>query len=69
LHQQRELQGLHADQEAARILGELIDFSRQAQTMALRFRAPEAPSTERLPREPVQRVIPTGEAFIDPEAG
>lgn len=34
--------GFHAPQEAARILGESIDYSRQAQTMALRLRAPEA---------------------------
>ncbi|MDQ8204494.1 ammonia-forming cytochrome c nitrite reductase subunit c552 [Pelagicoccus sp. SDUM812003] len=36
--------GFHADQEAARILGESIDYSRQAQSAALRYRAPEAPS-------------------------
>ncbi len=48
----------HADQEAARILGESIDFSRQAQTMALRLRAPEAPSTDDLPIEPIQGVTP-----------
>ncbi|MDQ8187100.1 ammonia-forming cytochrome c nitrite reductase subunit c552 [Pelagicoccus sp. SDUM812002] len=35
--------GFHADQEAARILGESIDFSRQAQAAALRLRAPAAP--------------------------
>jgi len=45
--------GFHADQEAARILGESIDYSRQAQAMALRLRAPDAPSTEGLPVEPV----------------
>ncbi len=33
--------GFHADQEAARILGESIDYSRQAQAMALRQRAPK----------------------------
>jgi nitrite reductase (cytochrome c-552) len=32
-------QGFHADQEAARILGESIDYSRQAQAAALRLRA------------------------------
>jgi nitrite reductase (cytochrome c-552) len=52
--------GFHADQEAARILGESIDFSRQAQAMALRLRAPDAPSTEQLPREPVRGVTPAG---------
>ena len=31
--------GFHADQEAARILGESIDYSRQAQAMALRQKA------------------------------
>ncbi|MEZ6235170.1 MAG: ammonia-forming cytochrome c nitrite reductase subunit c552 [Phycisphaerales bacterium] len=48
--------GFHAPQEAARILGESIDYSRRAQAMALRLRAPEAPSTESLPRQPVQGV-------------
>jgi len=50
--------GFHADQEAARILGESIDYSRQAQALALRMRAPEAPSTEDLPVEPVKGVTP-----------
>lgn len=50
--------GFHADQEAVRILGESIDYSRQAQAMALRLRAPEAPSTDDLPIEPVQGVTP-----------
>ena len=48
--------GFHADQEAARILGESIDYSRQAQAAALRLRAPQAPSTEDLPVEDVQGV-------------
>jgi nitrite reductase (cytochrome c-552) len=48
--------GFHADQEAVRILGESIDYSRQAQVMALRLRAPEAPSIEDLPIDPVQGV-------------
>jgi nitrite reductase (cytochrome c-552) len=56
--------GFHADQEAARILGESIDFSRQAQAMALRLRAPAAPSTAGLPIQPVQGVTPTGEAPV-----
>jgi nitrite reductase (cytochrome c-552) len=51
--------GFHADQEAARILGESIDYSRQATSAALRLRAPAAPSTESLPIEPVQGVTPT----------
>jgi nitrite reductase (cytochrome c-552) len=53
--------GFHADQEAARILGESIDYSRQAQAAALRLRAPEAPETSDLPREDVQGVTPTKE--------
>ncbi len=32
-------QGFHASQEAARILGESIDYSRQAQTLALKLKA------------------------------
>ena len=40
--------GLHADQEAARILGESIDYSRQAAAEALRLRAAEAPESERV---------------------
>lgn len=51
-------QGFHADQEAVRILGESIDYSRQAQAAALRIRAPAAPSTESLPIEPIQGVTP-----------
>jgi hypothetical protein len=62
LHQQRELPGFHADQEAARILGESIDYSRQAQALALRFRAPAAPSTDGLPRQPIIGVTPTAAA-------
>ncbi len=50
--------GFHAPQEAARILGESIDYSRQAQAMALRLRAPAAPDTSSLPIEPVQGVTP-----------
>lgn len=50
--------GFHADQEATRILGESIDFSRQAQAMALRLRAPAAPNTDDLPINPIQGVTP-----------
>ena len=35
--------GFHADQEATRILGEAIDYGRQAQVMALRLRGDHAP--------------------------
>ena len=48
--------GFHASQEAARILAESIDYSRQATVMALRLRAPEAPSIDDLPIEPVQGI-------------
>ncbi len=51
--------GFHADQEAVRILGESIDYSRQAQALAIRLRAPDAPSTESIETEPVQGVTPT----------
>ncbi len=50
--------GFHADQEATRILGESIDYSRQATVAALRLRAPEAPSIDDLPIEPIQGVTP-----------
>jgi len=53
--------GFHADQEAVRILGESIDYSRQAQVMAVRLRAPEAPPVDR-PVEPVRGVTPTEKA-------
>lgn len=54
--------GFHADQEAVRILGESIDYSRQATNMALRLRAPEAPDTTDLPSEPVQGVTDRDQA-------
>ena len=53
--------GFHADQEAVRILGESIDYSRQAQAQAIRLRATEAPATDQ-PVEPVQGVTPTEQA-------
>jgi nitrite reductase (cytochrome c-552) len=53
--------GFHADQEAVRILGESIDYSRQAQAAALRLRAPEAPAVER-PASEVEGVTPTEQA-------
>ena len=58
--------GFHADQEAARILGESIDYSRQAQAAALRLRAPAPPDTGEIPREPVQGVTPRGRAPAAP---
>jgi nitrite reductase (cytochrome c-552) len=49
--------GFHADQEAARILGESIDYSRQAQAAALRLRTEQAPESTRKV-EPIQGVTP-----------
>jgi len=60
-------QGFHADQEAARVLAESIDYSRRAQAAALRLRAPQAPDTGTLPREPVRGVTPSGRAPTAPE--
>ncbi len=53
--------GFHADQEAVRILGESIDYSRQAQAAALRLRAPAAPAAEK-PTSQVEGVTPTEQA-------
>jgi nitrite reductase (cytochrome c-552) len=51
--------GFHADQESARILAESMDYSRQAQAAALRWRAPDGPPTEQLPTEPVEGITPS----------
>jgi nitrite reductase (cytochrome c-552) len=61
--------GFHADQEAARILAESIDYSRRAQAGALRLRAPAAPDTGALPTEPVRGVTPTQRAPVSPDRG
>jgi nitrite reductase (cytochrome c-552) len=53
--------GFHADQEAMRILGESIDYSRQAQALALRLRAPVAPPSTREVK-PVEGVTPSDQA-------
>jgi nitrite reductase (cytochrome c-552) len=53
--------GFHADQEAARLLGESIDFSRQAQAAALRLRAPEVPAMKHEVK-PIEGVTPTEKA-------
>jgi nitrite reductase (cytochrome c-552) len=53
--------GFHADQETARVLGEAIDYARQAQAMAVALRAPAAPAATS-PSEPVQGVTPTEQA-------
>jgi nitrite reductase (cytochrome c-552) len=50
--------GFHADQEAVRILGESIDYSRQAQVMAILLRAPQALPVDQSV-EPVLGVTPT----------
>ena len=53
--------GFHAAQEAARLLGESIDYSRQAHVLSLRLRAPEPPPIE--PRgEAVEGVTPEEKA-------
>lgn len=57
--------GFHAPQESVRILGESIDYSRKAQAMALRLRAPKAPDIEDMPREPVRGVTPTDRGASD----
>lgn len=59
--------GFHADQEAMRILGESIDYCRQAQGQALRLRAGVAPEIER-PEAPVRGITPTDEAPLDPNS-
>ncbi|MEM8944445.1 MAG: ammonia-forming cytochrome c nitrite reductase subunit c552 [Planctomycetota bacterium] len=48
--------GFHASQDAARVLAESIDYSRQAQSLALRLRAPEAPAIDDLESSPVEGV-------------
>lgn len=49
--------GFHADQEAVSILGESIDYSRQAQVKALEPRTSEPPPVKQ-PVEPVKGVTP-----------
>jgi nitrite reductase (cytochrome c-552) len=55
--------GFHAPQESARVLGEAIDYARQAQAMAagLRAPAPPPPAATR-PAEPVRGVTEAGRA-------
>jgi len=53
--------GFHADQEAARILAESIDLSRQAQVAAQGLRTPAAPPSEQ-EIVPVRGVTPTDKA-------
>jgi nitrite reductase (cytochrome c-552) len=54
--------GFHADQEAVRVLGESIDFSRQAQVMAVRLRAPAAPPVSPPGDPQILGVTPTDKA-------
>jgi nitrite reductase (cytochrome c-552) len=54
--------GFHAPQEAARILAESIDYSRQAQTVAAKLRSPPPPDAPRPEPEPVHGVTPTERA-------
>jgi nitrite reductase (cytochrome c-552) len=56
--------GFHADQEAARILAESIDFSRQAQAAALRLRAP-APPPVKPGGKPIEGVTPKEKPAAD----
>lgn len=53
--------GFHADQEAARVLAESIDYSRQAQVAALSIRTPDAPAPIG-EGEPVHGITPTENA-------
>ncbi|MFG0274776.1 MAG: ammonia-forming cytochrome c nitrite reductase subunit c552, partial [Phycisphaerales bacterium] len=53
--------GFHADQEAARLLAEAIDYARTAQAMAQSIRMPAAPEGDR-PSAPVEGVTPTEQA-------
>jgi nitrite reductase (cytochrome c-552) len=53
--------GFHADQESARILAESIDYSRQAQLLAMGLRTPPAPEPTAA-TEPVVGVTPADKA-------
>jgi nitrite reductase (cytochrome c-552) len=53
--------GFHADQEAARILAEAIDYARQAQVLAQAIRTPAAPAST-TESAPVEGVTPTEQA-------
>ena len=56
--------GFHADQESMRILGESIDYSRQAQAMALKRRQKPETSNVR-PAQPIEGVTPTEGKTVD----
>jgi nitrite reductase (cytochrome c-552) len=53
--------GFHADQQAVSLLGESIDYSRQAQAAAIRLRAPDPPEPD-AEIEPIQGVTPAAES-------
>jgi nitrite reductase (cytochrome c-552) len=53
--------GFHASQETARVLGESIDYARQAQALAVSIRAPKAPAATR-EAAPVEGVTPAENA-------
>jgi nitrite reductase (cytochrome c-552) len=55
--------GFHADQEAARVLAESIDYSRQAQVLAVSLRASEVPPSER-PVRPVEGITPSEQSPV-----
>ncbi|MGP1347748.1 MAG: ammonia-forming cytochrome c nitrite reductase subunit c552 [Phycisphaerales bacterium] len=59
--------GFHAPQEAARLLGESMDYSRRAQAMAIGLRAGEAPAAQ-APDAQIIGVTPTEEAPPHPAA-
>jgi nitrite reductase (cytochrome c-552) len=61
--------GFHAPQEAARVLAESIDFSRQAQTIAATLRGSTPPQPELPPHEPVGGVTETERAPPAPGTG
>ncbi len=56
--------GFHAGQEAVRILGESIDYSRQAQVMAVRLTM-SGTSAEGQPGEPVEATAPAAKPAAD----
>ncbi len=58
--------GFHADQESARILAESIDYSRRAQALAIRLRAPAAAKVT-LPVDPVRGVTPATRPSLNEE--
>jgi nitrite reductase (cytochrome c-552) len=57
--------GFHASQEAVRLLGESIDYSRQASVLSLRLRAPKPPPIERR-EDAVEGVTPAEKAPPSP---